>query len=98
MKRLRAMWFWCLAIPASCSGACGTVPPVPTPAAYSCETYCAHAVDMGCDFAQTTSGGAGCVAVCQNVQDKLVKWDLECRSTASTCERINACERASATY
>lgn len=72
---------------------CGTITPVPTPTGYSCETYCAHAVSMGCDFAQDTGGGAGCVAVCENVQAKLVKWDLECRSTAETCSRINACER-----
>jgi hypothetical protein len=93
MKRLKAIWFWCAAIPASCAGACGTVPPVPTPTEYTCETYCAHATKMECDFAQDTGGGAGCVAVCQNVQDKLVKWDLQCRSTAETCERINTCER-----
>lgn len=77
---------------------CATVTPTPTPTSYSCETYCARAVKLECDFAQNTDGGAGCVAVCQNVQDKLVKWNLECRSTASTCEMINACERAGLTY
>lgn len=78
-----------------CLVGCATVPPAPTPTptSYTCETYCAHAVSMGCDFAQDTAAGAGCVAVCQNVQDKLVKWDLACRSTAETCSRINSCER-----
>ena len=57
MKRLRSIWFWLAAVPASCSGACSTVTPTPTPAIYSCETYCAHAVDMGCDFAQPTPAG-----------------------------------------
>lgn len=77
---------------------CATVTPTPTPASYTCETYCAHAVSMGCDFAQASPGGSGCVAVCQNVQDKLVRWNLECRSTANSCQMINACERASLTY
>ena len=72
---------------------CATPSPIPTPTAYTCQTYCDHAVSMGCDFAQPTPAGAGCVAVCQNVQDKLVRWDLVCRSTAPTCSAINACER-----
>lgn len=88
MKRI---WFWLAAIPLACS--CATVTPTPTPGPYTCQTYCARAVEMGCDFAQDTPGGAGCLAVCQNVQSKLIKWDLQCRSTAETCERINACER-----
>jgi hypothetical protein len=93
VKILKQIVFWFVVLPAACSASCGTVPPVPTPTSYSCETYCAHAVSMGCDFAQDTRSGAGCVAVCQNVQDHLVKWNLECRSTASTCPAINACER-----
>lgn len=77
---------------------CGTTPtPVPTPS-YDCGTYCAHATSMGCDFAQDTAAGAGCVAVCENVQAKLARWDLECRSTASTCSAINACERKGQFY
>jgi hypothetical protein len=91
VKFLRRSVFWLAAIPLACG--CATVGPTPTPGPYTCETYCAHAVGMGCDFAQDTRAGAGCVAVCQNVQDKLVKWDLQCRSTESTCDRINACER-----
>lgn len=93
MKVLKQIVFWFVVLPAACSASCGTVPPVPTPTAYSCETYCERAVKMGCDFAQDTRAGAGCVAVCENVQAKLARWDLACRSTQSTCQAINACER-----
>jgi hypothetical protein len=86
--------------PAMILSACATPTPVPTPTPtiYTCQTYCDHAVGMGCDFAQATPAGAGCVAVCQNVQDRLATWDLACRSTAETCERINACERKGQFY
>jgi len=77
---------------------CATVSPSPTPGEYTCETYCIHATSMNCDFSLDTGGGAGCVAVCENVQATLMKWDLQCRSTAPTCEAINACERASSHY
>jgi len=73
---------------------CVTPSPIPTPTVYDCGTYCAHAIPMGCDFAQPTPGKkATCVEVCQNVQDKLVRWNLECRSTAPTCSAIDSCER-----
>lgn len=49
MKRLNAIWFWCAAIPASCSGACGTVPPTPDPMPVTdYSLVCQHLADLGC--------------------------------------------------
>jgi hypothetical protein len=78
------------------SGACGTVPPAPTPApvAYTCDTYCANALRLGCSFAQPAPGdGATCADVCRTATG-VVRWDLACRSTSPTCDAINSCERA----
>lgn len=80
--------------------ACGTVPPNPGPGpgpapppAYTCSTYCDNALLLGCSFAQPAPGdGATCVEVCESATS-VVRWDLSCRSTAATCELINACER-----
>lgn len=50
MKRLKAILFWCAAIPVSCSVACGTVP-TPTPDPVPVTDYslvCQHLADLGC--------------------------------------------------
>jgi len=96
MRKLKSTWFWLAAISVSYSVACGTFPPVPVtpPTSYSCETYCDHALRMECSFAQPAPGnGATCVQVCRDATS-VVRWDLACRSTAETCDRIDACERA----
>jgi hypothetical protein len=35
---------------------------------------------------------ASCADVCRSAQS-VVRWNLACRSTAETCELVNACER-----
>jgi hypothetical protein len=99
MKKLKTMWFWLAAVPATCSGACGTLPPAPVtpPAAYSCATFCANALRLECSFAQPAPGNnATCEDVCRSATS-VVRWDLTCRSTSQTCELIDACERGGGT-
>lgn len=88
MKRFSLLLFL------SILGCAGVTPaPTPGPGEYTCETYCAHAKQMGCTFSQDAPGdGATCTTVCEDAT-AVVRWDLQCRSTAETCDRINACER-----
>jgi hypothetical protein len=89
-------WSWVALAAVTAPGACGTVPPTPTPtpASYSCDTYCANALRLGCPFAQPAPGnGASCADVCRSATS-VVRWDLACRSTSRTCDLVNACERS----
>jgi hypothetical protein len=48
---------------------------------------------MECPSAQPAPGdGATCEQVCRDATS-VVRWDLECRSTAPTCGKIDECER-----
>jgi len=78
-----------IAIIAFVAASCATVQPQPTQPG-TCETYCAHAIDLGCSFARPTPAGVPCVVVCQNAQG-IDPWGLACMSTAPTCEEIDKC-------
>jgi hypothetical protein len=95
MKTLRTYWLL-VALTLAGPGACGTSPPTPdpTPASYTCDTYCANALRLECPFAQPAPGnGATCADVCRSATS-VVRWDLACRSTSQTCDLVNACERS----
>lgn len=66
-------------------------PPV-TPA--TCESFCDHGKELGCEWVKPTPEGTSCVAVCESVQvSGIVKWDLECRVKARSCDEVDDCER-----
>lgn len=71
--------------------------PIPDPEpgkTADCAQACDWMEELGCEAAHTTAEGAGCEEVCQNVQDSgFLRWNLECRSTATTCEAVDRCER-----
>lgn len=71
----------------SLSLACGCA----TTSPYTCQTYCDHAASLSCDFAAPTPRGDRCVDWCSNAQI-LRPWNLQCKSTADTCEEISRCE------
>lgn len=69
------------------------VPPVPPIDGATCDTACDRLRELGCEAAQPTPAGESCEAVCENVQASgIVKFDLDCRSTAPSCDAIDACE------
>lgn len=75
---------------------CGEIKPIPTPPAgpYSCETACERGADLGCAYAAPTPAGASCGEVCRNVQSSgFLRWDLECRTLAPSCEAVDNCDR-----
>jgi hypothetical protein len=95
VKNIISILLWLSVASATFSSSCGTFPPTPspTPSNYSCDTYCANALGLGCSFAQPAPGSdATCADVCRSAQS-VVRWDLECRSTARTCDQVNECER-----
>lgn len=58
-----------------------------------CKAVCLRARDLGCAIAKPTANGKHCVEVCENVQGSgIIKWNLECRASAITCEAADACE------
>lgn len=72
-----------------CEGDCPK-PPTGDP---SCETACTRARDLGCSWVKDTAEGGTCEAVCKNVQDSgIVKWNLACRTQATSCAEIDLCE------
>jgi hypothetical protein len=96
-----------LVLVAACSN-CGTGPqPVPSPAvdagppdaptaadvvqAPSCATACTRAAALDCPWGTPSPDGVSCEAVCLNAQ-KLLTWDLKCRTTAPTCAAQAACQ------
>lgn len=75
-------------------------PPAPDPAVdppageADCGAACARASALGCEAAEPTPEGASCEQVCREVQDSgIVRWDLECRASAQSCEETDRCER-----
>lgn len=68
------------------------VTPVGLDGPATCATVCANGVAHGCAFAQPTPLGASCVDVCLHNQDVgIAPWDLDCRTAAPSCARIDAC-------
>ena len=50
-NKIKETWFWIAAIPASCSGACGTIPtptPAPAPDPGDYALVCKHLAYLGC--------------------------------------------------
>jgi hypothetical protein len=77
--------------------ACCKPGPVPGPVEpgndATCETACARLEALGCEAAKPTPGGEECASVCANAQASgIVKWDLGCRTEASTCDAADDCE------
>ncbi len=61
---------------------------------YTCNSYCVHAQALKCPFSAPTHHDAGCVEVCTNIQSSgAVVWNLSCRTRATTCAAIDACEK-----
>lgn len=61
----------------------------------TCASWCKHASEMHCNAAKPTPEGASCETVCENLQGSgLVKFDLKCRSVASSCMAAEACEKS----
>ena len=72
----------------------GPIPPEPRPSGASCTTMCDNMRELHCEAAKPTAGGASCEDVCENVQSSgIISWNLECRSSANTCEDVDNCER-----
>ena len=94
MKRIIAFAFVAFLVTAS---NCGTGPqPVPTPAPdaappASCATACATAASLGCTWAAPTPNGATCENVCANAMVFGLRWDLNCRASATSCAAAAAC-------
>jgi hypothetical protein len=60
----------------------------------TCAAACANMARLGCEAASPTPEGDSCEDVCKSVQASgIVKFDLGCRATASTCAKVDACER-----
>ncbi len=79
-------------------------PPLPMPdgwydakagdAGYTCNSYCANATALKCPFSKPTHHDAGCVEVCTNFQTSgIASWNLSCRTRATSCAAIDACEK-----
>jgi hypothetical protein len=70
------------------------MPPMPLPpSGATCDTACAHATEMHCDWSQPTPNGATCTDVCKASQDFGDRWDLACRTAAASCGMAEACEQ-----
>jgi hypothetical protein len=68
-------------------------PPGPPPGRATCYTMCARAAELDCEFAKPTPNGAACVQVCDNtVESGLIRWNLDCRAGALSCDAMEACE------
>lgn len=52
-----------------------------------CERACANLAALGCEEAEPTTDGTGCVEVCKNVERQgIVSLEPECVSEAESCE------------
>lgn len=67
--------------------------PSPAPGTATCDTWCLHAVALGCVAAQSTPGGASCIDVCKNFDGPLAL-NVACRTNAATCDAADECENA----
>jgi hypothetical protein len=86
MKRLLAMFG-----PLALFGCVTPALVIPTTGA-TCATACDRARALQCEYAADFEGMT-CEAVCENTQaSKVLRFDLECRSTAATCEAAEKCE------
>jgi hypothetical protein len=83
-----------IALLASCAPITPTPTPTPWPpdGGYSCATFCKRAGELGCPYADGTRSGTSCERVCLDVTQTL-RWDLACRTNATTCFEIDGCER-----
>ncbi len=59
---------------------------------YDCDSWCAHARDMKCPASLPTDHGASCVDVCKNTLGTPLYFDVQCRTLATSCEAVDACE------
>lgn len=57
-----------------------------------CLAVCRNLLKLGCPAAKPTPEGASCTKVCENTLDSPIKWDLECRRTAVSCEAADRCQ------
>lgn len=67
-------------------------PEAPDTPVFTCEDACGRARELGCSWGAPTDEGATCEAVCANMQQGILEWDLACRTTADSCEAVEACE------
>ena len=67
--------------------------PVPPPGAATCADVCKRYEALGCAAAKPTPKGTPCAEVCENLQSSgVLKFNLECRVRAATCEAADRCE------
>ena len=69
---------------------CATVPPTPTPA-YTCATACAHGAVLDCDWARWNPLEGSCAAQCADWRDTW-GYNMQCMTTATTCEAAERCQ------
>ncbi len=65
--------------------------PPPAPSGASCQTWCDHAADLGCNSSMPTPAGSPCVDVCKNFDGPLAL-DVACRTSAASCAAADECE------
>jgi hypothetical protein len=58
-----------------------------------CLAVCRNLAHLGCEAARPTAEGTSCTRVCENVFDSPIKWNLDCRKRATSCDAVDACER-----
>lgn len=90
MKRLKAIWFWCAAIPASCAGACATVTPTPDPVPTTdYSMVCQHLAELGCAEGRAPE----CATAFARIQEgKMSDLAPACLMAATTPEAARACK------
>lgn len=74
-------------------GSCRFGPTPPGPGKATCDDVCKRYDELKCEAAQPTPNGVTCAEVCKTVQEStIVRWDLECRARAASCEAAEECE------
>lgn len=71
-----------------------TGPVEPPEVKADCRGICERAEALSCDWASETPRGVPCEKWCEGVQESPIPWDLQCRSTSTSCEEMDACERS----
>ena len=68
---------------------CATVPPIPD--TYTCATACARGAALDCDWARWNPLEGSCAAQCADWRDTW-GYNMQCMTTATTCEAAERCQ------